>query len=257
VLLILVTFPKVMHNDRLEPMHVLFSYLFFPTVHPTVGQMFPLLIPGWTLNYEMFFYVLFGLGLLLPALTRLVAVSAALCGLVATQFLTTVHPLTAATFYTSSKLLEFVYGMVLGWLFIGGARLPASVAWLTLLAGTLLIASGDVFALPDVLGGIPPLLIVAGAVMVERSSGVTNIRGLHLVGNASYSIYLSHTIVIALVLQLWLKTPLGHLPGGSFVFSVVELASVIAVGVLIYFYIEKSILRLGQVPRFRVSPLRS
>lgn len=50
--------------------------------------------------------------------------------------------------------------------------------------------------------GVPALLLVAGAVMIERLIGVPNVRGLHLLGNASYSLYLSHTIALSVVSQL-------------------------------------------------------
>ena len=254
VLAIQIAFPKMMHNERLDPTHVLSSYLFFPAVHPTQGVMFPLLIPGWTLNYEMFFYALFGVGLLLPGVTRLIVVSAVLCALVAIPFLRAVPPLTTEAFYTSSKLLEFVYGMALGWLFEKGFRLPALVAWPCMLVGAAVIAAGDVYLPPALLSGIPPLLVVTGAVMIERSRAIANVASLHLLGNASYSIYLSHPIILAFVLALWLKAPFPGLPGGPFVFGTVEVAAALTAGVLLYFYVEKPVLRLGKLQIFRVWP---
>ena len=35
------------------------SYLFLPYPSPIDGALNPILVPGWTLNYEMLFYVLF------------------------------------------------------------------------------------------------------------------------------------------------------------------------------------------------------
>jgi exopolysaccharide production protein ExoZ len=256
VLATLLAFPKMMRNDRLDPMHVLSSYLFFPAVHPTQRGMFPLLIPGWSLNYEMFFYAIFGLGLLLPGVNRLVVVSGVLCALVTIPSVVTVPPLTAEAFYTSSKLLEFVYGIALGWLFGKRFRLPAVAAWLCMLVGAAVIASGDIYLPPDLLSGIPPLLVVTGAVMIERSHGVANVAALHLLGNASYSIYLSHTIALAFVLVLWLKAPFGSFPGGLFVFGSLEVAAAVTAAVLLYFYVEKPLLRLGKLRIFRVSPAR-
>ena len=49
------------------------------------GLIQPLLFLGWTLNYEMFFYLLFALSLFLPNMPmRVAALSAGLVGLVAT-----------------------------------------------------------------------------------------------------------------------------------------------------------------------------
>ncbi len=46
---------------KLEPAHILKSYLFIPATHPNLGLVAPVYTLGWTLNYEMFFYLLFGL----------------------------------------------------------------------------------------------------------------------------------------------------------------------------------------------------
>ena len=56
------------------------SLLFIPWQHPQVGAMLPLLIPGWTLNYEMAFYVMFAASLALPKSIRLWALLALLAG---------------------------------------------------------------------------------------------------------------------------------------------------------------------------------
>ncbi|MFM0212382.1 acyltransferase [Paraburkholderia sediminicola] len=46
--------------------HLVKSLLFIPHYSPVFeGQIWPYLIPGWTLNYEMFFYAIFFTGLIL------------------------------------------------------------------------------------------------------------------------------------------------------------------------------------------------
>ena len=55
-----------MNTARFEPMHALLSYLFMPHLRPGFDdQIHPILALGWTLLYEMFFYVAFALALLL------------------------------------------------------------------------------------------------------------------------------------------------------------------------------------------------
>lgn len=56
-------FPAV----RLTVTHIVTSYAFIPSISPSNGQVWPLLVPGWTLNYEAGFYLLFGAALCLPA----------------------------------------------------------------------------------------------------------------------------------------------------------------------------------------------
>lgn len=246
--------PSVVQSGRLERFHVLGSYLFFPVVHPILSAMEPLLVPGWTLNYEMFFYAIFGLALILPTIPRLVVVSTILFGLAAIPVLTRVPPLTAVEFYTSDRIIEFAFGIGLGWLYGGGAKFPKPFAWAAFLLGACAIALiGDSDMSRGLSVGVPALLMVAGAVMIERLRGIPNIGSLHLLGNASYSLYLSHTIVLSMIGQLWRKFPLGLFPGALIVFGCLSIASAIAMGVLIYLYIEVPMLRLGRLQIFRVT----
>jgi exopolysaccharide production protein ExoZ len=54
-------------NARFDTWHTISSYLFLPNRGPGTMEVWPLLVPGWTLNYEMFFYAVFILALALPA----------------------------------------------------------------------------------------------------------------------------------------------------------------------------------------------
>jgi hypothetical protein len=63
--------PTVLQSSRYEGWHVLASFLFLPAQHPVMLSMEPVVIPGWTLNYEIFFYLIFGLWLLAPERWRL------------------------------------------------------------------------------------------------------------------------------------------------------------------------------------------
>jgi len=249
---ILIAFPSVMQSGQFDRSHVLASYLFFPVVHPSLGIMVPVLVPGWTLNYEMFFYLIFGLGLFLPAILRLVAVSTILLGLAAIKSLTSVPPFTAIDFYASDRVLEFAFGTALGWLYVGGSKLSPTSAWVCFLFGaaSIIFVGDSGMGSRGLLIGIPALLVVAGAVMIERSKGLPNFHSLHLLGNASYSLYLSHTMTLSMIGQLWRRLPLGLFPGSSLVFGCASLAFAIFFGLLIHRYIEMPMLRFGNLQMF-------
>jgi exopolysaccharide production protein ExoZ len=254
VLTILIVYPSAMQSGQFDMLHVLGSYLFFPVRHPVEGLMHPLLIPGWTLNYEMFFYTIFGLGLMLPVLPRLIVISTILYGWAMVQILMGINLPKAIQFYTSDIIMEFAFGMALGWLYFWGAKLSGRFAWACFLIGIIAVALvGDGMPPRGVSVGVPALLVVAGSVMIERLHGVPNIRSLHLLGNASYSLYLSHTIVLSAVGQLWRRLPLDLFPGALLVFGCTAVASTIAAGILLYFFIEVPMLRLG---RLRILRLR-
>ena len=116
-----------------------------------------------------------------------------------------------------------------------------------LLGAGAIVLTADSFADRGLWVGVPASLLVAGAVMIERLGGVPNIRGLHFLGNASYSLYLSHPIVLSIVGQFIGRFTFRSFPGDLLVFACLSVVSAIAVGALIYFYIEVPMLRLGRL----------
>lgn len=245
VVAVMVVLPAVLQTSRFALDHVVASYLFVPWRHPATGLMEPALIPGWTLNYEMFFYLLFGLALALPAAARLAAVTAALLALVGLQALEP-RPGTALAFYSSSIVLEFACGMALAWAYRRGLSLPAWAGALGVAAGFALLA----LDLPDgtlprlVQWGFPAVLIVAGAVSIERRHGMPRLAFAHVLGDASYSLYLSHTIVLAAFGRFALDAGLAYRPAGRALFAVTALAVVTIVAILLYRLVERPLLGL-------------
>ena len=64
--LLLLAAPHLMQSGAFEPAHGITSSLFLPWPHPAIDANQPRVTPGWTLNYGMFFYLVFALGLFLP-----------------------------------------------------------------------------------------------------------------------------------------------------------------------------------------------
>ena len=58
---IVIVAPSLLRTTVFEPMHVIASLAFVPYLHPTLHAYNPLVFVGWTLNYEMAFYVAFAL----------------------------------------------------------------------------------------------------------------------------------------------------------------------------------------------------
>jgi exopolysaccharide production protein ExoZ len=222
---------------------VLKSLLFVPHRDPH-GLIAPLIVPGWTLNYEMFFYLIFAAGLLAPTRLRPWLVSAALLALVAVRpLLDGQNPLVAT--YTDPILLEFAAGIWLGkaW---SERRLPgATFGWafvamgLALFAGVA-VAGLDVSQARVLLWGVPAFLLVAGAVSVERAGPVPSLPPLRILGDASYSLYLVHGLAISAALRA-LKIVGVTAPG--IVFATAIVAGVIA-GLIAYHLIERPAMKL-------------
>lgn len=256
LLAVLVIYPRAMQSAQFDSLHILGSYLFFPVLHPTDGYIQPLLIPGWTLNYEMFFYAIFGASLMLPATQRLLLVSAILYGLALVPVLAGTPETIAIQFYTSNIIIEFAFGATLGWLYISGAKLPAPFSLFCILSGAVLLVIGEEHSHSGLLIGLPSLLIVAGTVFLERAGKLPKIHVMRQLGDASYSIYLSHTIVLSAAFQMWRGLNL-QFTGDLIVFGAMAVALSIAAGILLYDRIETPMLKFGRMKLARLGGIRS
>lgn len=99
----------------LQFFHSLASFLFIPAVSTSEifsGSYMPVLYVGWTLNYEMFFYVIFAFSLVFAEKYRLALVGLVLVTLVLVGKVFNISGF--FSFYTNLILLEFFLGMILG-----------------------------------------------------------------------------------------------------------------------------------------------
>jgi exopolysaccharide production protein ExoZ len=118
------------------------SPFFIPHVDPA-GTVAPLLVPGWTLNYEAFFYLLFASTLLAPLHRRLWLLTAALGPLVvAGLVLNPTEPVLATV--TDPLLLEFAAGAWIGKAALEGRTAGPWTAVSLLFIGVALLIGGEV-----------------------------------------------------------------------------------------------------------------
>lgn len=240
--------PDIFTSVQLEPSHIIKSLLFIPHYHPGVSdQIWPVLIPGWTLNYEMFFYLLFGASLFIPPRRRLAALALTMLALVALgHWVTSENPLLVT--YTDKLLLEFLAGVVIGVLYMRGTALSPAIAVALLGAAALLLVGFETSVLPGVTRvvawGIPAILLVIAALSLDRAGMIPPIKVLKLIGDASYSIYLSHILSIEVVEFLW-ETAAWSVgtPAMQVIFAVVCITFSATVGILAFYMIEQPMLR--------------
>ncbi|MEP6868391.1 MAG: acyltransferase [Novosphingobium sp.] len=194
--------PGLMRHFTFTIPELIKSLLFIPFTS-VLGRVEPLLIPGWTLNYEMFFYLVFAVCLLTqrPKAIAIIALLALpLAGLVIVPDPAT-SPMVST--YTSPLLLEFSAGLTLSVTnpFKGAAA--ALLAFIAGLAGFVLMwAYGDLgvisFDRALLLGG-PAYLIVAGALAIEAAGHWPRIPLAKHLGDASYSLYLTHGFTLPFI----------------------------------------------------------
>ncbi len=249
IILILAVAPSLVAGGRIDTHHILASLLFLPAAHPVLGSMEPVLPQGWTLNYEMGFYLLFAAALLLSRPFRPWAVFLALLALVFAGIGSDPHSMFG--FFTSSIILEFAFGIFVGMALTSGLRVPAWIASALLAVGAIGIPATWSF----VEGGIPRALLsgvaaaslVAGAIFLERRHAIAKSRVLHLLGDASYSIYLVHGLALSAIAAVWMRTGFGVGAMALAGFSVVGVIGATLVGIALHITLEKPLHNLSRL----------
>lgn len=247
MLIAVLVVPGFLRHARLDGAWIVASFLFFPWPRPDDGRLYPVLGQGWTLNYEMFFYLSFAAVLLMPRRRRVATLFLAGGLLVVLgQLFTLPSPL---AFYSRPVILEFLFGIAISLLY---RRVPAHP-----LAGVVLIGSALAYLVlvpvdteipwRPLYAGIPAGAIVAGMLLLgEPGERVFGSPLLVLLGNASYALYLCHTFAINGT--LWLAERI--LPSLSLAgFLILAIVSSLAASVITYGLVEKPFLRLLK-PRY-------
>lgn len=225
---------------------ILCSYLLFPSFdganyHPLLGQ-------GWTLTFEMYFYAVIFLAIILRIKRGRLAFVAAFFGLFALIGMSPFLSGGLRWVLTNSLVIEFIFGMLCGEIMLRVSpersadwERPAAVLLFSLgtlaLFSTLMlhVTSGLRFAYY----GIPATCVVLGAVLLRSRPAPALLVYL---GDASYSIYLSHSfIVLAYGLALKRSGFVRRLPPDPAIFCAT--LGTIALSSLTYMLLERRIIR--------------
>lgn len=215
----------------------------------------PLLMVGWTLIHEMYFYLVFALLLLFPErrLTRLLALwaGAVVCAALllpasagATLRLVA-HPLTLEFIAGCLAALLIHRGVVrAGWLCLG----MGVAAWL---AGYALHVHLDLGHEPShrlriLLFGMPAVLVVYGLVAMEVGRKTILPAWTVRLGDASYSLYLSHVLVMGALARIGA----GFAPAGDPMLRpallLLLLAAAVAFALACHRFIEMPLIRAAR-----------
>jgi exopolysaccharide production protein ExoZ len=203
--------PSLLKSTAFDLPHLTASLLFMPWINPVDPTMIaPVIVPGWTLNYEMFFYFVFALLLPIREDYRLPALFGAFAAILIVCHL--LPETTATKFYGEPIILEFLGGVVLGWLYVQKLLLPQRWAWLLLAVGFAFLFINEDLVRPEdryYAWGIPAVFIVYSAISIDFSK-LPFIRWLNYLGDASYEIYITHAFTLA-----FLRIIANHFPIGA------------------------------------------
>lgn len=200
---------------------------------------------AWTLYHEITFYIMFAL--LLTNRKLGIAALAIWFGSVVVLFHYAPHgDWTFGNTLLSANNLSFLCGIVA---FFLSERLRQSSALVALVAGVTLFAA-ILFALkqgsdnPLLLLGcsIAFMLLIAGMVGLEHDGWVREVPLLGLVGNASYTLYLSHESVESTLMKLAARAGLLRTLDPRILYLVI-FAGAVASAIGFYLIVERPLLR--------------
>ena len=246
-------FPGVVHGS-FEQISMWRSFLLVGDQRP------PVIISGWTLVHEMYFYLVFAaiLALRAPPIVGVVIWSIIILGVVAMwpQYVMASPVLQVVT---SPLTFEFIMGVVIGVLWLKGRTPYAYIAGIFGIIALMidipvhhyLIANmGSIMDSPNyptwriVLFGLPVALILYALVTHERSASSRPPAFLVAIGDWSYSIYLFHFMVLSAVARvvLWVFPDRGLL--ASIILFVVGFAACNIAGAVVYVLFERPTLQM-------------
>lgn len=201
------------HVDRsdqiLDLKNILCSLIFIPTDTYAYGvdAPLPILFVGWTLNFEMLFYLIFGACIFIGGRLSVASLRAAMAIGVLVAIGTLAPNLKLPWLFWSSPItLEFVAGLLLANLYCRGVRIPplaqALLAALGLATWLVLKQSYFTHSPPNphvtmgwprvFTGGVGAVLIMSAAILGKWEVHGAAGRILARLGDGSYTLYLLH-----------------------------------------------------------------
>ncbi len=236
--------PSLARHTRPDWANAACSFLFLPAAN-AAGEIRPVLPVGWTLSFEMLFYLVFAAGLAMRPRDGLrgVVLRVVLPALAALSLLGLARApdWPAVGVLADPLVLEFGAGALLGlWLLRPPDRAaggPAVTAGLALLAAAASLAlavlpAGTPWWRALDWGG-PATLLVAALLAAERRGAVPWPRALLRLGDASYAIYLAHGFVLGGLAAL-------HLPAAWMLLAAALALSTVA-GLAVHHCVERPV----------------
>ena len=233
--------PAFFYGVVLGVPQLLQSLLFIP-YYSSDTHTWPIVLQGWTLNIEMFFYLVFAVAIAFPPMTRLVVPTIILSALALAGAL---FPQANAivSIWTNPLLMELAAGLWHGFACTSGWLKHRRFGIALMVCSSLVfVALQCVHYTPDgwrfMVFGVPAFLLVAGMLMVERDGGIRTLPAWLFLGDASYSLYLWHGVAIVVCGAVTLRFGLQGL-GAAFILTI----SSVVLSALGYIMVERPLTR--------------
>jgi peptidoglycan/LPS O-acetylase OafA/YrhL len=234
---------EVTHSEQ-SISHIVASLLFIPAQN-SYGWYYPVLILGWTLNFEMLFYAIFSAALIFDRSTGVTMIIVVLLVLGALRFFVTISS-TPFAFWCDGIVIEFAFGLWLAHLKLSGVHCGRWTGALLVFLGLFAMIvlkwlgiAGHYWNWRALWMGVPALLICAGPILAgdSGSKGLLK-RAATVGGDASYALYLSHPFAIGLMALLLRNGGIS----GPWSYAVCASIVAIAIAVATHLVLERPVL---------------
>jgi len=244
--IILFTLPSLFKTGEFS-WAALFQSLFFIPHYSLQNPEFvwPIVAPGWSLNYEMYFYCLFAMSLVLAPQFRVAFIIAAI-SLIWAVFNIIGSNAAIPRFIADPTVFEFVAGMLLAVAWKRGFVLSNLTGWVFFIAGFILATVA-----PDTMHhwlriSIPSTMIVVGCLFLKVPVSKFGL----MLGDASYAIYLSHIFVLG-GLRFLVPADAAATAANAWLFVLASVLISTLIGIVVHFVIDNWLLREERLNLFK------
>ena len=209
---LLVLIPSAFNSASFDGLKLIQSLFFLPHLNND-GDIMPVLSVGWTLNFEIYFYLIFAVALIFKKTTGILFLCAVfLLGSLAGEM----YKLpTIMQVITNTLLFEFLFGVVIAAVYFAVKQKNTMFVFnkkLDLLFGfsltlIVLVYWFTIYAEVDnsklsraLLWGIPSAMMLALFLLLEY--WIKNIRPAIFIGNISYSLYLIQVFTLPVTVKV-------------------------------------------------------
>jgi len=202
---------KIWMDSRQHPLLWIFSSYALLPIPDASGTIGPIHGVGWSLVWEMIFYYAFSLSLLFH---RKIGISVTVVVFVLISIIGYMHP----TFQENNWHGGFIFLLFASGMLIGAARksyahskITPYVAISIAIGMTYFAYTSRGFANFNVYIGMAAILAIGGMVFARNLPPANFLlRTIHFLGDASFAIYITHTIVIRAVIKIFSTLKINH-----------------------------------------------
>tara|TARA_Y100001980_G_C14505022_1_gene280668 strand:+ start:99 stop:1085 length:987 start_codon:yes stop_codon:yes gene_type:complete len=205
IIFISIYLPDILRSSNYDLTHTFFSLFFIPYWTDTTAFS-PILKLGWTLNFEMFFYLIFYFCMRLNYKNREILSSILLLIIYFTLAAFLLSDTSPFSFYADTIIFEFIFGMLLAVVYKNKSSLfnsyGSKVSLFLVCSSLIFLISTHYFSFSGgyryIFWGMPALLCVVAFLSCEKYMKNENFKKFAVIGgDISYPLYLIHIYIIA------------------------------------------------------------